>query len=110
MSIEMTYEQALSQLITYGDNINNAYLILAKQPTINVLPLRATKSHLKNVLTKFLNNAIDDDDLTLWAAIIENQQAIDSYEIEDFLYALNNCELMGEISKESITKMLTLLE
>lgn len=105
----MTFEQALSQLITYGEQIDHAYLILAKQPAINVLPLRATKQHLKNVLNKFLNNDIDDDDLTLWAAIIDNQQAIDSHEIEDFLYALASSELMGEISQTSIQKMIKLL-
>lgn len=109
MYIEMTFEQALSQIITYGEQIDMAYLVLAKQPCLDVLPLRATKQHLKHTLNKFMNHEIDDDDLTLWATIIDNQQAIDSFEIEDFLYALNNSELMGEINQASIEKMIRLL-
>mgnify|MGYP003885531725 CR=1 FL=1 len=53
---------------------------------------------------------ISVDDLEEWAGFIEFCDDIDATAIEDYLYALSNPELMGEISKEKARQMIDLLE
>lgn len=105
----MTFDQALNQLMCYGDKLSEAYQVLACDAS-NAFSTRClSKQHLATVLKLYLSQQIDDDDLTLWAQIIENQAAIDTYEVEDYLYALTNAEMMGEVSHDTITKMVNLL-
>ncbi|ATD01403.1 MULTISPECIES: hypothetical protein [Pseudoalteromonas] len=106
----MTYEQALNQLITYGSDINNAYRVLAQQTQQKILPLKVYKQHLKHALNLYISAQIDDDDLTLWATVLINQTAIDTNEIDDFLFALTNDDMMGGISPASIKKMYSLIK
>ena len=105
----MTLDQALSQLIEYGDDIESAYVVLASHRERTLMPFKLSKSHLIKVLAKFLKGDITSDDLSLWATIVDNQSNIDSHEIEDYLFALNNEEMMGDITKETIARMYTLL-
>lgn len=106
----MTYQQALIQVLTYGQDIQSAFSVIASQQNNNMLPLRATKQHLTDVLNRVLCGELNDDDIELWATVVDNQAAIDSSEIEDYLFAITNHDMMGDMCKNTIEKMLKLLE
>ena len=106
----MNFEKALSELITYGTKIEDAYMVIASNQQNLQLPLRITKQHLQHVLALYIGQEITDDDLSLWATVVDNQSAIDTSDIEGFLFALVNSEQMGEISAFSIERMLSLLK
>lgn len=110
LSMNMDRVEALNQLVRFGDKREFAYSALASLPLDNEVELvKVTKEDLANVLNKFLLNEITADDLELWANFIECRNDLNYAEIEDYIYALANPVLVGEIDVIKINKMIQLL-
>jgi hypothetical protein len=71
--------------------------------------LEVSKLDLTLALNKFLANEITADDLEMWANFIECREDLNYEEIEDYIYALANPELVGEIDVIKIKKMVQLV-
>ena len=56
-----------------------------------------------------VRDSVPADDLELWANFIECRNDLNYAEIEDFIYALANPVLVGEIDIIKINKMIQLL-
>jgi len=110
MVVIMNRQQALQQIIAFGEQRDAAVTALAKfgwDPSFEVISI---DSHaLIVVLTKYMSGVISADDLELWANFIECRDELDYSEIDGYIYALADPELMGGISLTTIEKMLTLL-
>jgi len=106
----MNRQQALQQIITFGEQRDAAVNALAQfgwDPSFKVI---SVDSHaLIIVLTKYMSGEINADDLELWANFIECRDELDYTAIEGYIYALADPELMGGISLVNIEKMLTVL-
>jgi len=106
----MNRQQALQQIITFGEQRDAAVSALAQfgwDPSFEVI---SVDSHaLIIVLTKYMSGEINADDLELWANFIECRDELDYTAIEGYIYALADPELMGGISLVNIEKMLTVL-
>lgn len=102
---------ALIQVVRFGDQRELAYLTLARLPFDSSAELlTVTKDDVIFVLNKFLAKEITADQLEEWANFIECREDLAITEIEDFIYALANPELMGEIGTSTIDTMLKLLK
>lgn len=106
----MNRQQALQQIISFGEERDAAVSTLAKfgwDPSFEVI---SVDSHaLMIVLTKYMSGVIDVDDLELWANFIECRDELEYSDIEGYIYALADPEQMGGISLDNIEKMLTVL-
>ena len=106
----MNRQQALQQIIAFGEQRDAAVSTLAKfgwDPSFEVI---SVDSHaLILVLTKYMSDVISADDLELWANFIECRDELDYSAIDGYIYALAAPELMGDISPITIGKMLTVL-
>lgn len=106
----MNRQQALEQIIAFGEQRDMAVNALAKfgwDPSFEVI---SVDSHaLILVLTKYMSGDIDADDLELWANFIECRDELEYSDIEGYIYALADPEQMGGISLDNIKKMLTVL-
>ena len=110
LSMNMDRVEVLKQIVRSGDKREFAYSALASLPFDSEVELvKVTKEDLANVLNKFLLNEITADDLELWANFIECRNDLNYAEIEDFIYALANPVLVGEIDIIKISKMVQLL-
>jgi hypothetical protein len=108
--MNMDRVEALKQIVRFGDKREIAYSALASFPFDSEVELvKVTKEDLANVLNKFLLNEITADDLELWANFIECRDDLNYAEIEDYIYALANPVLVGEIDMIKIIKMAQLL-
>lgn len=106
----MDQVEALKQIIRFGDERELAYSALATFPLDGQVELvKVTKDDLVYVLHKFLLKEITADDLELWANFIECRDDLNYAEIEDYIYALANPVLVGEIDGIKINKMVRLL-
>ncbi len=106
----MNKTESLKQILHFGINREEAYSVLLSYPIGDENSLVvASKQLLAEVLQMNLDNKISFDDLEEWATFIECRDDINYTQIEDFVYALANPELMGSIDKEKITKMIDLL-
>ena len=102
---------ALQKIICFDAERDAAIDYLVSNPEVSDSPaVAATKPMLALVLKKYISDEISVDDLEEWAGFIEFCDDIDAAAIEDYLYALSNPELMGEISKEKAQQMIDLLE
>ena len=104
----MNKQQALVEYVCFGEQRQQALNILINDT--ESVSISLTKVMLASVLQKFKSGAIDADALEQWAAFVDLREEILCEEVEDYLYALNNAELMGGISSESVAKMLALLQ
>lgn len=109
MSIDKT--EALLQIITFHANRDDAISYLLSCPwDAEFEPVVASKSVLLGVLKQYVTERISADDLEEWAIFIECRDDIDYSAIEDYVYALSNPSLMGEISQAKVVQMVELLE
>ncbi|WP_292955441.1 hypothetical protein [Neptuniibacter sp. UBA847] len=102
--------EALEQILSFGQKREEAYAVLLclvedAQSELVVVSNRL----LSDVLKKYLDDVISSDDLEEWANFIECREDVDYSEIEDYVYALSNPELMGNIDKDKVVTMLKLL-
>lgn len=99
---------ALHQILSYHDDWDDAiaYLLSSTEECDSIV---ASKPALILVLRKYVSGAISADDLEEWAGFIELTDDIDHSVIEDYLYALSNPELMGEITIDKALQMIELL-
>lgn len=108
--MNMSRTEALNQIITFGEFRNSAFSQLLQFGfNTEIEHFKVTKSMLADVLNKYLSDVISADDLDEWANFIECRDDIDYSLIEGYVYALANPELMGDISKHKILKMLQML-
>lgn len=107
----MTREEALLAIIQFDEKKDNAFSHLAKYPResdntlVNVTPLM-----LINNLDLYIQKKITSDDLEFWANFIEIRDDINFSEIEGEIYALSNPDLMGQLSINKITKLISILK
>lgn len=99
---------ALLQILSYHDDWDDAIAYLLAS-TEECEPIVASKPVLIQVLNKYVSGGIAADDLEEWAGFIELCDDIDHSTIEDYLYALSNPELMGEITIDKALQMIGLL-
>lgn len=106
----MNRTELLTQIITFGESREQAFSELSAFgfDSKDVL-IEISDSILTLVLEKFIADTISADDLEEWACFIEFRDDINFSKNEGYIYALANPELMGEISKENIIKMIRLL-
>ncbi len=100
--------EALLHILSYHDDWDDAIAYLLSS-TEECVPIAASKTALIQVLSKYVSGAICSDDLEEWAGFIEMSDDIDHSAIEDYLYALSNPELMGEITVDKASQMIELL-
>lgn len=100
---------ALLQILCYHDDWDDAIAYLLDS-TEECQPVVASKAYLIQVLTKYTSGELSADDLEEWAGFIELSDDIDHSAIEDYLYALSNPELMGEITIDKALQMIDLLD
>lgn len=109
----MNRAESLTQIITFGKYREQAFTDLAKFSFVftddNGGLVEISDSILAAVLQKFISGCISEDDLEEWANFVECRDDISCDKNEDYIYALANPELMGEITIENISKMLTVL-
>ncbi len=108
--IDMSRAEALNQIITFGELRESAFSQLVKFANDRDFePFEVSKLILAGVLNKYLSGSISADDLEEWANFVECRDDIEDSQIEGYVYALANPELMGEITKHKIIKMLKVL-
>lgn len=106
----MDRQQALQQIIEFGKQRELAVMALAQFGWDPSFPMiRVDNNVLISVLSKFMANEINADDLALWANFIECRDELDYSAIEGYIYALAEPEQMGGISQDTITQMLEIL-
>lgn len=106
----MNRSEALNQIISFGKHREDAFSCLVNYSLASdVEHAVASKDLLYDVLQKYIAGAISTDDLEEWAMFLECRDDIDGSAIEDYVYALANPDLMGDIDKDKITKMAELL-
>jgi len=104
--MNMSRIEALRQIVRFGENRDLAYVALARFPfDRDVELLEVSKLDLILALNMFLANEITADDLEMWANFIECREDLNYEEIEDYIYALANPELVGELDLIKIKKM-----
>lgn len=101
----------------YGEQQEQAFEALADQALTDkaladnqdgaVYPVSLKDVH--TVLGRYLSGSLDGDDLEDWAMLLESRDEFDCSTVEDYLYALNNPDLMGGISHGAITAMADLV-
>lgn len=102
--------EALRQIVTFGPQRELAYSVLAGYPFDSEVELvEITKPELADVLHKYLLKEITAEDLEEWANFIECRDDLDYKKVEDYIYALANPDLVGEIDSIKINKMVQLL-
>lgn len=105
----MSRTEALRQIVSFGENRELAYVALASFPfDCDVELFAVNKFDLTFALNKYLANEISADDLEIWANFIECREDLNYEEIEDYIYALANPELVGELDVIKIKKMVQL--
>ncbi|MDO6564460.1 hypothetical protein Q4488_13805 [Amphritea sp. 1_MG-2023] len=103
--------ESLHQILSFGTYREQAFVCLATEGrALDCQSITATKQHLMTVLEKYLCGDISADDLEEWALFIECRDDIQCEPIEDYVYALANPSLMGEIGQSTIVSMLQLLK
>jgi len=107
----MTREEALLAIVQFSDNKDEAFSQLAKYPRecktklINITPIMLISN-----LKLYTQNIITSDDLEFWANFVEIREDINFDDIEGEIYALSNPDLMGEITINKISKLISILE
>lgn len=106
----MDRTESLSQIISFGPHREEAFDSLFEHSMDSESELViASQELLLDVLQKYIAGTISTDDLEEWAMFVECREDIDHSAIEDYVYALANPDLMGDIDKEKIVKMAELL-
>lgn len=99
---------ALLHILSYHDDWDDAIAYLLNSTEV-CEPIVASKPVLFQVLSKYVSGLISADDLEEWAGFIELSEDIDHSVIDDYLYALSNPELMGDITIDKALQMIELL-
>ena len=61
------------------------------------------------MLDRYLSGSLTEDDLEDWAMLLDSRDEFDCSMVEDYIYALNNPDLMGGISHGAIATMADLV-
>lgn len=107
----MNRTEALQQIITFGDLRDVAFTELVKFGfDSDVEHFVLDHKVLLDVLARYISGSISGDDLEEWANFVECRDDINYLAVEDYLYALANPEIMGNISQAKIKQMLVVLK
>ncbi|WP_462160173.1 hypothetical protein [Pseudoalteromonas sp. GB56] len=106
----MDRAEALEQIVTFGIDKDKAYSELVKYPYDSEKEyFVVSKVILEKVLNLYLTEKISSDELEQWANFVECRNDLNYEQVEDYIYALTNPFLVGEISKTKIAKMIQVL-
>ena len=106
----MNRVESLTEIISFGARREQAYSCLVGGSFESVCEqIVVTKQHLAEVLNRYIIGDICTDDLEEWAMFVECRDDIDHSAIEDYIYALSNPTLMGDIDKDKVVQMVQLL-
>lgn len=106
----MNRVESLNQIISFGERREQTYSCLVGGSLESVCEqVVVTKQQLIEVLNRYIVGDICTDDLEEWAMFVECRDDIDHSAIEDYIYALSNPSVMGEIDKDKIVQMAQLL-
>ena len=108
----MNKAESLTQIITFGENREQAFSVLVTfgcGGSSDSDLIEISDSILVGVLQKFISGCISADDLEEWANFVECRDDINCDRNEGYIFALENPELMGEITMENISQMLAIL-
>ncbi len=107
----MNRAESLHQIITFGKQRDEAFMSLVKLGyDHDAEPFSLTTAVLTEVLSLYMADAISADDLEEWANFVETRDDINGQAIEGYIYALAEPEVMGDITKNNIRQMLTVLQ
>jgi len=107
----MNRTEALQQIITFGKQRDEAFTKLVKCSYDSDIEHFALEHKiLADVLAMYINGSISGDDLEEWANFVECRDDINYLAVEDYIYALANPEIMGDISQAKINQMLVVLK
>lgn len=108
--MKMDRAESLRQIITFGEFRAKAFTELVKfgyESEIECFEL--SDKLLANILEMYIAGSITADDLEEWANFIDFREDVNDSMIEDYIYALANPEIMGDINVNKITQMLKVL-
>ncbi len=107
----MNRTEALHQIITFGKQRDKAFTKLVNFSYDSDIEHFALEHKiLADVLAMYINCSISGDDLEEWANFVECRDDINYLAVEDYIYALANPEIMGDISQTKINQMLIVLK
>lgn len=104
----MNLQQALQILAVSGQEQDQAYAVLADSDGSGLIQVSLV--HVNSVLSRFVAGDIDQDALEDWAMLLDARDEFDCNAVEDYIYALNNSELMGGLSQSTVSTMAELLK
>lgn len=106
----MNREDALKQIISFGPDLDEAYSVVLSHPLSpdNEVVVASCQS-IAVVLRKYIADEVSVDDLEEWAMFVDCRDDVDCSQIDDYVYALTNPELMDDIDKEKAAVMVELL-
>ncbi|MBN3561084.1 hypothetical protein [Aliamphritea spongicola] len=98
---------ALQVLAVYGEQQDQAFeaLIDSQDGALHLVSLK----DVYTVLDRYLSGSLTEDDLEDWAMLLDSRDEFDCSTVEDYIYALNNPDLMGGISHSAIATMADLV-
>lgn len=106
----MDRAESLRQIITFGEFREKAFTELVKFGCDSETALfEINLKILAEILRMYISGFITADDLEEWANFIECRDDVNYSKIEDYIYAIANPEIMGEINVSKITQMLKVL-
>jgi hypothetical protein len=106
----------LLYLLTFSKTIGELKIMLASLSwDYNGPPIIFNRSHLINVLQRYLNKELSDSDIENWANLVECREDIDfeknySTELSQIIYQLANPVLEGKLDAENCKKMIAVIE
>ena len=107
----MNRTEALQQIITFGKQRDEAFTKLVKcRYDSDIEHFVLEHKILADVLAMYINGSISGGDLEEWANFVECRDDINYLAVEDYIYALANPEIMGDISQAKINQMLVVLK
>lgn len=108
--------EILLDLLRFSKTIEELKLDLSSLPwDYDGVPIIFFRSHLLNVLVRFLNTEIDTVEVESWANLVECREDIDfeknhSDELSQMVYQLANPELEGELDSKKCKEMIKALK
>ncbi len=106
----------LLELLTFSNTIDDLKTMLASLSwDYNGSPILFKRSHLLNVLHRYLNKELSESEVESWANLVECREDIDfeenySDELSQMIYQLANPVLEGKLDAKNCKEMISAIE